>query len=180
MGALTDIVKRYVPATYKAMIGASGVTDYYSVTELQALADFVQLKLFSTIAGTMAEISVYNGLQKEFLGIVTTLQFIPVAVEYWGDQLIQETVGGGAGSTQGSVTYLDRREELWKIFDKLEKEAEELAVLVGIPINAARSVVPRVSYGDNGRGILVTPDPQDFGPAFDTCPPDSFIPWVNS
>ena len=156
MGAVTNVVKRYVPASYLAMVGTTN--SYYSLSDLQATADFIQTRLFSTVVGATAEASAYDIEQRELLGMLTTLQFIPAAVEYWGDQLQSESTTG----THEVVTWFDRRDQLWKLFEKLAKEADQLAIDVGISITNTRAFVPQVSYGDNGRHILRTEDPHCF------------------
>lgn len=158
MGAIANIVKQYVPASYAALVGATN--SYYGPDELQALADFVQYRLFTTVADVADESTVYNPLQRQLLGVLTTLQFIPAAVDYWGDQLAATSTIG----TNESDTYFDHRADLWKLFDHLTLEANALGNQVGVNIYAARGVIPKVSYGDNGRGILITQDPECFPP----------------
>lgn len=156
MGAVTDVVRRYVPASYRAMVGITN--PYYTVDDLQALSDFVQYRLFSTVVGATSEASQYDIEQRELLGMLTTLQFIPAAVEYWGDQLQSETTSG----THETISWFDRRDQLWKLFAQIQKDATLLAIDLGVNITAARAVIPRVSYGDNGRHILTTTDPALF------------------
>lgn len=156
MGGITDVVRRYVPASYRALVGTTNT--YYQSSDLQALADFVQFRIYSTVAGATLEASVYDLEQMELLGMLTTLQFIPAAVDYWGDSLESESTTG----THEVVTYFDRRQGLWKLFDKLTADAADLAQDLGVSIKAARSVVPLISYGDNGKQILNTPDPYCF------------------
>lgn len=156
MGAVTDIVRRYVPASYRAMIGVTN--SYYTISDLQALADFVQFRTFSTVVGSTLEASLYDLEHQTLLGMLTTLQFIPAAVDFWSDQLQTESTTG----TNEVISYFDRRGDLWKLFDRLKEDSTQLAIELGAPINVARGVIPRVSYGDGGRGILVTPDPEKF------------------
>lgn len=162
MGAVTDVVKGYVPGSYRAMVGVTN--SYYGMTDLQKLADYVKFRLFGTTVSALAEATVYDPLLVNFIGKLTTLQFIPAAVDYWGDQLIQETTTG----TNETVTYPDRRRELWTVFDRLRQEVHneysELAEVYGFRIYGAQGVIPRVSYGDNGRGVLLTHDPNDWPP----------------
>jgi len=176
VGAVTNIVKNYVPASYKALIGATN--SYYSQEDLQQLNEYAQFRVFSTVVTEASEAAVYNIEERQLLGILTTLQFIPAAIDFWSDALISESADS-ASSTK-SVGYLDHRPDLWKIFDRLALEAQELAIDLGVNIGAAKAFIPKVSYGDNGREILVTSDPQDFGSAFD--PPgklNSYINWSN-
>lgn len=175
MGAITDVVKRYVPASYRAMIGASGITDYYNITQLQDIANYVQARLFSTVPGADNEATVWSVQQRELLGMITTLQFIPVAVEYWGDQLISESTTG----SNENVTWPDRRTDLWKIFAALQKDVNQLSIDLGVPFGLTRSVTPSVSYGDNGRGILITPDPNCFPGQGNRHSPGTELIWSN-
>lgn len=163
MGIITDVVKRYVPYSYVKMIGSTGSTDYYSLDQLQALADIAQYRLFSTIVGVTQEAASYSVPQRELIGIITTLEFIPGAVEYWGQQLDSESLTG----SNENVSYRDPRKDLWLVYDHLVLLAEELAADLGIVINASRAYVPKISYGDGGRGILITPEPRDFGKPYD-------------
>lgn len=156
MGAIANIVKQYVPASYAALISATN--SYYSPNDLQSLADFIKFRLYNTVVAEASESSVYNIKEQRLLGILTTLQFIPAAVDYWSDQLASTTTTG----TNETVTAFDHRPALWNIFDRLTLEAKALSSELGINIYAARGVVPKVSYGDNGRNILITSDPSDF------------------
>lgn len=172
MGAITDAVKRYVPASYNALVGVTNSYDY-SVNDLQTLADYVQFRFFSTIAGVTQEASVWNPIQTEFLGVMTTLEFIPAAIDYWGDQLAAEATS----PTTESVSYFDRRADLWRVYDRLVKKADQLGIELGIGTTKTSGVVPTVSYGDNGRGVLVTSDPQLFPPAFADSNDPNYLSW---
>lgn len=171
MGSITDVVRRYVPGSYRAMVGVSN--SYYGIEDLQALAAFVQQRLFATVADPSQEQNVYGIEKTELLGMLTTLQFIPAAVDYWGDQLASETTTG----TNESVSYFDRRDQLWKLFDRIQADAAQLAIDIGVPLTVAKAVVPKVSYGDGGRDILVTPDPASFPRQHRRSLVRDFIPW---
>jgi len=162
VGAITDVVKRYVPSSYRAMIEAS--TGYYGITQLQDLADYVQYRLFSTVVGATNEASVWNLKQRHFLGLITTLNFIPAAVDFWGDQLDSEAIVGPSES----ATYRDPRPDLWKIFAAAKEEAAILAQEVGIGFGASKTVIPSVSYYDNDSGLLTTSNPYDFPSEFES------------
>lgn len=157
MGAVVDAVKRHVPASYRALVGVTN--SYYSATELQQLADFVQFRLFGTVPGASNEATTYDYKELELVGILTTLQFIPAAIDYWGDQIVSQNLSG----TKESNAWLDRRRELWNVFDKLTGEAKSISSELGLAYGVA-AIVPKVSYGDNGRNILVTENPEDWPP----------------
>jgi len=172
MSLITDSVKRYVPASYLALVGATNSYDY-TLDDLQQLSEFVQYRYYSTIAGITEESSVWNPLQAEFLGVLTTLEFIPAAIDYWGDQIASQSTS----PTTESVAYFDRRADLWKVYDRLAKKAEQLGIDLGINTNKIRGSIPQVSYGDNGRNILVTTDPALFPAAFSSR--NSGVAWNN-
>ena len=172
MGTISNVTKQYVPASYAAMISATNT--YYAKSDLQALADYVKFRIFSTVVAEASEGLIYNPKEVQFLGTLTTLQFIPAAIDYWGDQLSSESAG--SLGQEKDVGYFDHRTDLWKIFDRLSIQAQELGAELGLNIITTRGVIPRVSYGDNGRKILITSDPQDFGAEFDE-ETDSFLIW---
>jgi len=160
VGAVTDVVKRLVPGSYRAMVGVTN--SYYDQTDLQGLADYVKFRLFATVVEAIAEATVYDPLLLDFVGKLTTLQFIPAAVDYWGDQLLQETTTG----TSEVISYPDRRDGLWKIFDELRAEVQQqedsMSCTYGFQIYGSCVNIPDVSYGDGGRGVLRTADPMDY------------------
>lgn len=156
MGAITDIVKQTVPASYRALVGNT-IYDY-ELTDLQNIAEGTQFRLYATIAGATLEDSVFTRNQVELLGVLTTMQFIPAAIDYWGDQLQSQNTSG----TNEDVSYFDRRPDLWKVWERLAARAAELAEEEQVNLTKMRAILPRVSYGDNGRNVLVTPDPELF------------------
>jgi len=156
MGVITDIVRQTVPASYRALVGNT-IYDY-SNSDLQSIAEGVQYRLYATVAGVTQESSTWTPNQIELLGVITTMQFIPAAIDYWGDQLASQNTSG----TNEDVAYFDRRPDLWKVWEKLAQRAAELAEEEQINLVKLKAILPRVSYGDNGRGILVTPDPELF------------------
>ena len=176
MGAITDIVKQNVPASYRALVGNT-IYDY-ELTTLQNIAEGTQFRLYATIAGVTQEESVFSRNQIELLGVLTTMQFIPAAIDYWGDQLQSQNTSG----TNEDVSYFDRRPDLWKVWERLAARAGELAEEEQISLVRLKAVLPRVSYGDNGRGILVTPDPALFPlPYADRVLGDTaYINWVDT
>jgi hypothetical protein len=171
VGAITDVVRRYVPGSYSALI--STTNNYYGSTDLQALANYAKYRLFGTSVAEASEAAIYDVEQVQLLGILTTLHFIPAAVEYWGTQLASESTVGPSEN----VVYRDPRPELWNLFDKLVAEAQALSNDLGIGLT--RGTFPKISYGDNGRGILVTPDPFCFPPPYDSGNSNVLqrIPW---
>lgn len=171
MGAVADVVKRYVPASYRAMVGITN--SYYGASELQALANYVQFRLYATTPGSAQEAAVWDPKETELLGMLTTLQFIPAAIDFWGDQLSSESTTG----TNENVSYFDRRPDLWRVYARIAEDALILGTEMDLPVYAIKAVVPQVSYGDNGRGILITADPMDTNPEFARKRNTDPIPW---
>lgn len=156
MGDITNVVKRYVPSSYRAMITRATVNGSdYTIDDLQALAEYVQYKLLATIAGATEEASVYNPLVLEFLGKVTTVKFIPAAIDFWMDQQEQINVKG----SDESESFPARITHLREVYEELTADIAQEASEVGIIDRKLAAALPLVSYGDGGRGILRTPDP---------------------
>lgn len=170
MGAVTQAVKRYLPATYNEMIVVPTDTSrLFATTDLQALADYVKYRLFATVVTESDESIVFNPAQSQFLGKLTTLQFIPAAVDFWDSRLASLVSTG----TNEEVQYRDHRDGLLKLWEILSKEVKQDAQLFGYQLSRS-GLLPAVSYGDNGRGILITPDPMDFPPL-----DEPQIPWID-
>lgn len=178
MGAVTEWVRRVLPGTYQALVGSSGTT-FYSQSDVQALADYVKYRLFASNTHTayvseLTEAVTYDPVLTEFLGKLTVLQFIPPAVDYWGQRLLSETTTG----TSETTTWPDRRPDLWKIFeairDEVNAEWDQMASQYGFNLQH-KANRPKISYGDNGRGILLSPDVYEImRPAF----PHHVRPWT--
>lgn len=172
MGAVTNVVRRYVPNTYRQLVEAtSGAAALFATSDLQALADYVKYKLFSTVVAEASEASIYNPVMQQFLGKLTTLQFIPAAVDYWDSTLESKTTTG----TDEVIELRDHSEDLWKLFDILAAQVKEDFIELGIALKP--SLIPQVSYGDNGRGILKTLDPYDFPGMNEEYKITDLLPW---
>lgn len=146
------------------MIGPSEHSDYYNLADLQSLADYVQFKLLATVAGATVEASVYSLLQLEFMGKVTTLKFIPAAIDYWLDQMESETLTGSNEQTQFPSRLAHLRDVYAKLAADVAEEFPMIAEDCGFIIRGLKGALPAVSYGDGGRGVLLTPEPQDWTP----------------
>lgn len=135
-------------------------TSVYTVSDVQALADSVKFRFMSTVVAATEEAMLYDLKLLDFLGKVTCLQFIPAAIDYWGDELISETTTG----TNEVVTFPDRVRGLQEIYDILKAQVAAdypiVSTTYGFKIPTQRA--PKVTYGDNGRGVLLTSDPWTF------------------
>lgn len=165
MGAITEAVRRYVPSTFNAMLIAPTDNRLFATGDLQALADYVKFKLFSTTINPEDEAMLFNPQEVQFLGKLTTIQFIPAAVDYWDGQL-SSLVATGTGEVQN---FRDHRDGLLKLWDILTKEVLQEASIFGLTLKKI-GLLPGVTYGDNGKKILITPDPEKFPKQFQAQP----------
>jgi hypothetical protein len=158
------------------MIGAtSDQARFFATSDLQALADYVKFRLFATSVNESEEITAYDPVMRQFIGKLTTIQFIPAAIDYWDSMLASKTLTG----SREVVAYRDHRAGLLALLEELTRQVEEeFPELFPEYPSARRTLVPKVSYGDNGRGILITPDPQEFPAMWGTEPsPMDRLPW---
>lgn len=174
MGVVTNAVRRYVPATYNAMLIAPSDNRLFATSDLQALADYVKYRLFGTSVTESDESVFFNPYESQFLGKLTTLQFIPAAVDYWDSQL-SSIVATGTGEV---ANFRDHRDGLLKLWDILTKEVIKDAAILGFSLKRV-GLVPAISYGDDGKGVLITPDPQTFPKQWSTQRSwFSSLPWA--
>jgi hypothetical protein len=173
VGAIAEAVRRYVPATYNEMLIAPGAGErLFATSDLQALAHYVEYRLFATVISEADETVLFNPAQTQFLGKLTTLQFIPAAVDFW-DSRLASVVSTGTGEV---VNYRDHRDGLLKLWEILNREVLQDARIFGFNLKKS-GLLPRVTYGDNGREILVTPDPEKFPKRFQVQRPWLETPW---
>lgn len=171
MGAVTERVRTYVPATYDAMILSD--PPFFPAADLQALADFVKFRLLGISVAEADEATLYSDILITFLGKLTTLQFIPAAIDYWDSRLASEVV---PGEVQQFRDHLAGLEALFKMLSD-EVKADWIIIGPGLGFVPTKRT-PKVSYGDNGRGILITPDPMDFEPLQASSPSWlDLLPW---
>jgi hypothetical protein len=174
VGAITDIVRRYVPATYRALVESTTPTgSLFATGDLQALADYVKFKLFATVVSEQDEALIYDPVLRQFIGKLTTIQFIPAAIDFWDSQLAQKNTTG----TAEVITYRDHLAGLKHLFDELSQQVAEESLQLGL---AKPRLTPSVSYGDGEQRVLVTPDPQTFGGAYSRTRQRSYLdllPW---
>jgi len=161
VGVITDAVRRYLPSTYNTMLIAPSDDRVFATGDLQALADFVKFKLFSTSVAENLEATTFNPYEAQFLGKLTTIQFIPAAVDYWDSQLANIVATG----TAEVVNFRDHRDGLLKLWDILSKEVLEDAAVLGFSLKKI-GLLPGVSYGDGDKDVLLTPDPNCFPEPF--------------
>lgn len=176
MGAITEVVRRYVPATYYEMLSATlyeGSPRLFATSDLQALADYVKFRLFATVVTESEESTAFNPFERQFIGKLTTLQFIPAAIDYWDTRLAAKTTTG----TNEVIQFRDHRKGLINLFEVLSEEVKKDSDELGFTFKLG-TLVPKVTYGDNGRGILITEDPSTFPEPFGTAPTWlDLLPW---
>jgi hypothetical protein len=163
LGAVTDAIRRVLPRSYDALVAASGATPQagqFTQSDAQALADYAKSRLWATVANVTEEV-LYSPRLMDFISKLGALDFIPAAIDYWNRQVISESTTG----TSESVSYPDAGNSLWRLWNNISKEVANdwpaLAAQYGFDVTAG-AALPKVSYYDNGRGILVTHDPMSF------------------
>jgi hypothetical protein len=182
MGAIVDRIRRLLPGSYRAML--AGSNPFFQANDFQALADYTKFRLFATNVDPELEQNYPLDLQ-DFVGKVATLNVIPAAIDYWGDQPTSVVITG----TSEDKRFPDRLAGLKELYNVLLKQVDEeypaMAEEYGLTLNRAAGSWPQVSYGDNGKGILLTPDPESWPPQHSWwdvwttpgVPPGSVAPW---
>lgn len=151
------------------MVGSSGSTAYYSQPDVQALANYIQFRLFSSYVAEASEAAFYDPLLLGFVGKLTAIQFIPAAIDYWGDQVTTESLTG----TNESTSYPDRQRALADLLKSLQADVKSeypaMAERYGFKIFGIAGSAPRVSYygGENDSSVFRTQDPWLFDKEFD-------------
>lgn len=140
----------------------NGDPTLFSAADLQALADFVKFRLFGVSVDEADEGTLYSDILITFLAKLTTIQFIPAAIDYWDSRLASEVV---PGEVQQFRDHLAGLEALFKMLSD-EVKADWILIGPGLGYATNKQYTPKVSYGDNGRGILNTLDPADFPPVY--------------
>lgn len=164
MGAVLDIVRRYIPASYDAMLRA---TAFGPVDGFQAHADYVKFRLFATAPAASLEATSYDPMLLEFLGKLTAMRLIPPAIDFWGNQRISVDIETGTRNER--VMFPERRAQLWELYKRLAEETKadfiELRGLYDFVMRGGLTgITPAVGFGS---GDKITPDPRDFGGPFD-------------
>ena len=152
----------------------NGDPTLFSAADLQALADFVKIRILGSagMVDEADEATTYSDILITFLSKVTTVQFIPAAIDYWDSRLASEVVPGEVQQ------FRDHTAGLEALFKMLTDEiAEDWPIIAPGLGYGKKAWIPKVSYGDGGRGILITPDPMDFPPLDCVGTWVDFLPW---
>lgn len=153
---------------------SQAIARLFTSNDLQALSEYVQFRLFATVVNEGDEATVYDPVLRHFLGKLTTIQFIPAAVDFWNSQL------DSAVTPNETRQYRNPTDDLWELMEQLVDEVKveygDLGAEYGFKLYG-KGLLPNVSYGDNGKEILITPDPQLFPPAYGPLVTADPIPW---
>jgi hypothetical protein len=164
LGTVLDQVRILIPGTYRAMLHTSNT---WTEPDFQAHADFVKFRLFATVANVTQE-ATYDPMLAGFVGKLTTIRIIPAAIDFWGNQLESETHQAPGGQRE-NVTFPERRDHLWKIYERLLGEVnKEFGILAdkydfASWVTSLDGIVPKVDLGDEE--FKVTADPALVGEA---------------
>lgn len=152
-GAIALRARAQLPATWDAL----GRSSQYGPAFLDAAVEFVKFQVNGTILDQSQELSSYNPMLQTYMGKLVALQVIPAGIDYWADQPITENLTG----TNESVTWVDRRDGLYRLYTTLSNEVQELASQVEVELG--RKIMRRAATPTVTRpGGYVTPDPALF------------------
>lgn len=168
VGEVFNRVRGHIPNSMTAL----SQDGRYGDIRIQQKIDVVKWKLFHTAIDPVFEATSYNPLVLDYLGKRATLEIIPAAVDYWTDN--PETVT--STGTDEIVSYPDRIDALWKIYDRLTIEVDKLEpeVIPYIPLSVTRRARAAV---DTRKEDMVTSDPENWGKAFGDPWSVNPIPW---
>lgn len=167
-GEIYQRIKGHIPNT----INALSRDPRYGDIKIQQKIDLSKFRLFSTSVSAQYEATTYNPLVLDFLAKKSTIEIIPSAVDFWMDspQVVNTT------GTDEVVSYPDRIDALWRIYERLSIEVEKLEaeVLSDIPTTIRRGI-PAAT--DTRSEDMITSDPQDWGRQFADPLNRSRLPW---
>lgn len=156
-GAFYEFTKSHFPSSWSHLENALGDD------VIQREIEVVKKTVFGTDV-TVAEESNYDIRIQAYIGKLSAIQIIPRAIEYWMNQHQSLSATG----TNENVSFPDRVDALWKLYERLLREVardkEEIEVVIGIPTLKPLTGVPGVSGGtDEG---FTTPLAQDYLPDY--------------
>lgn len=97
---------------------------------------------------------------QSYVGKLAAISSIPMAVDYWMNQ--KQSVS--ATGTNENVSYPNRVEALWKLYERLlaevAKDKDEIEAIIGTPTIVPLTAVPGVSLGSDDN--FATPLPQKY------------------
>lgn len=155
-GPIASKARAQLPATWDALARAT----QYGESALNDAITYVKYQVNLTVVDQVQEAALYNPTMITYLGKLVALQVIPAGIDYWSDQPIAETTTG----TNESVTWLDRRDSLYRLYTTLQNEVRVLAAQVELVLGrraVRRMSSPAISRAATG---FVTPDPASFQP----------------
>lgn len=156
LGAVADYVKMNLGGeTWK---GLTGSVDYGASFVVRAI-ELVKRRAMTNPPLTVDEVNL-DILILDYLGICASLELVTAARDYWGSQLISESVGNDSTEI---VSYVNRAKLIDDLRDDLMRKlpaAQAAAIpLINNPILRTSTDGPAIDECDDCK---VTPDPRDF------------------
>jgi len=97
LGAILEYTQLRIPSAYQTLAGST----LYGEEGLQAQANYVQYRLYATVAGATMEGATYDPLELDFMSKLVSLRVLPAAADSVG----------GAGGVQSTEIILQTRTE---------------------------------------------------------------------
>lgn len=155
-GAIYNRLQGFLPLTVKAL----RENEEYGDSRIQDRIEECKKYILASAVAVQDEGDLDIRVQA-YLAKCAALEIIPPGVDYWAQQHISVTTGGG--TTNEIATYPDRIAALWKIYERflieVKEEAATIAEIVGSTPNFVPSfAIPEVSDGA-ATDVFVTPNP---------------------
>lgn len=158
MGAIGEIVRRTMPATYDGLTGSDGFSG--GTDDVQEIIEDQKAIVLGDAAPLEVDEVDLTRIMRLFIGKRAALEMITPGIDYWRRNPISVATTG----TNEVETFSDPVIALEALRKKLISDITALQPDVAPDINTTRSQGPRVSDGNSD--TLLTPNADDFGPAF--------------
>lgn len=155
-GTIYRKLQGFLPITIDALRDSS----HYGDSQIQDRINEVKMRLLGSTLPVEDEIDLDVRVQT-YLAKLAAIEIIPVGVDYWANQHISVTTGGGG--TNEIATYPDRIAALWKIYERYLLEVREDATTIEGILGTQVTVVPSFATPQVSDGAatddFVTPNP---------------------
>jgi len=179
LGAILEYTQLRIPSAYQTLAGSTA----YGEEGLQAQANYVQYRLFATVAGATQEGEIYDPLELDFMSKLVSLRVLPAAVD---------TVGGSGGTTSTEIVLQtrterrtvtspsDRAKSYWDSYEAIRKSLVADMVILRhkfVAWGKLTGIVPAIIPPADE--LFITPSPDLMGSALPSGWPPSTetFPW---
>lgn len=158
-GAIAEAARRVLPVTWDAL---SRDTNRFGDALLQSIVDTVKDTLFGNVVTAQAE-DQYPLRVIQYAGKMVALELIPAGIDFWMNELLQESASGVAEQH----TFVDRADKLRQQGERLgweiTRDSNDIYALLGRRPNRR---VPVMGISISADDVLLTPNPREFPAPF--------------